>query len=98
MTIQTAVLELWQMGQPKLQGSSEAKKKIKKKAGTSCGCGWKGGDSDTQLSVQIFAWMNLNSFISLVPGGTLGSPSVWSLGEYRIKSHPLDLFNTKLNE
>ena len=27
MTIQTAVLELWQMGQPKLQGSSEAKKK-----------------------------------------------------------------------
>ena len=30
MTIQTAVLELWQMGQPKLQGSSEAKKKLKK--------------------------------------------------------------------
>ena len=93
MTIQTAVLELWQMGQPKLQGSSEAKKRLKKS-----GCGWKGGDSDAQLSVQIFAWMNLNSFISLVPGGTLGSPSVWSLGKYRIKSHPLDLFNTKLNE
>ena len=30
MTIQTAVLELWQMGQPKLQGSSEAKKRLKK--------------------------------------------------------------------
>ena len=85
------------MGQPKLQGSSEAKKRFKK-TGIGCGCGWKGGDSDTQLSVRFFTWMNLNSFISLVPGGTLGSPSVWSLGEYRIKSHPLDLFNTKLNE